>query len=219
MTDDEVRRYDGGVRIKEFADSNASFFPAGSVQETQVTVITDELTAIDILGGKQAGGFAESRQQYEVKDTARENMRDDMSDWSRTAKSMEYEFNGIMDKFRMPRGSRDADLINTARAFVTEAAPYQADFIRYGMPATFIADLQAKIAAFEATLGPTADAVTEHVEATAEIAAAIRRIMVARRILDGVMRNVLAANTGKLAAWVSASHIEKAPQRTPPPTP
>ncbi len=39
MTDDEVRRYDGGVRIKEFADSNASFFPAGSVQETQVTVI------------------------------------------------------------------------------------------------------------------------------------------------------------------------------------
>ena len=82
------------------------------------------------------------------------------------------------------------------------------------MPATFIADLQAKIAAFEATLGPTADAVSEHVEATAEIAAAIRRIMVARRILDGVMRNVLAANTvsndgGKNPSVVFARRAEK----------
>jgi hypothetical protein len=33
--------------------------------------------------------------------------------------------------------------------------------------------------------------------------------MTARRILDGIVRNVYKQNTGKTAAWTSASHIEK----------
>jgi hypothetical protein len=32
------------------------------------------------------------------------------------------------------------------------------------------------------------------------------------------MKNRLAGNTGKYAAWISASHLEKAPA-SPPPTP
>lgn len=43
--------------------------------------------------------------------------------------------------------------------------------------------------------------------------------MVARRILDGIVRNVYRNDTGKLAAWISASHIEKAPKTQTPPTP
>jgi hypothetical protein len=43
--------------------------------------------------------------------------------------------------------------------------------------------------------------------------------MVARRILDGVVRNVYKNDHGKLAAWTSASHIEKPPKKSEPPTP
>lgn len=209
MTDDEVKRYDCGMGMSEFANSNTSLFPARSVQEEQIAVIDTELAYLNTQGGKQAGGFAESSQQYQVKDTARENLREAMSSISSTSKSMIYQFDGIVDKFRMPRGSRDADLLNGGRAFATEALPYEADFIRYQMPATFIADLNAKITAFENSYGPTIDATSEHVEATAEIGASIRRIMVARRILIGVMKNVLSSSTGKYTAWISASHIEK----------
>lgn len=49
--------------------------------------------------------------------------------------------------------------------------------------------------------------------ATAEIGESIRRGMVARRILDGVVRNVFASDVGKLAAWASASHVERAPKK------
>jgi hypothetical protein len=55
----------------------------------------------------------------------------------------------------------------------------------------------------------------------AEAGEANRRGMVARRILDGVVKNKYANDVGKLAAWLSASHIEKAPKKSEPtpPTP
>ena len=57
------------------------------------------------------------------------------------------------------------------------------------------------------------------VEATAEIGESVQRGMVARRILDGVVRNVYKNDTGKTAAWTSASHIEKPPKKTEEPNP
>jgi len=55
--------------------------------------------------------------------------------------------------------------------------------------------------------------------ATAEIGESIRRGMIALRICDAVMQNIYAGNTGKLAAWNSASHVERDPQKAKPPTP
>jgi hypothetical protein len=42
--------------------------------------------------------------------------------------------------------------------------------------------------------------------------------MIKVRILDGIVRNVYANNPGKLAAWLSASHVEKAPKKKATPT-
>lgn len=80
-------------------------------------------------------------------------------------------------------------------------------------------DISRESDAFEATFGPQGSAIDSHVEATAEIGEAISRGMVARRILDGIVRNVYKSNTGKIAAWTSASHIEKPPKSKEPPTP
>ena len=59
----------------------------------------------------------------------------------------------------------------------------------------------------------------EHVAATADMSAKVRQGMIKVRILDGIVRNVYANNPGKLAAWLSASHVEKAPKKKTPPTP
>jgi hypothetical protein len=40
--------------------------------------------------------------------------------------------------------------------------------------------------------------------------------MVIVRVLDGIVRNRYANDPGKLAVWVSASHVEKAPAKKPP---
>ena len=59
-------------------------------------------------------------------------------------------------------------------------------------------------------------AVDERVATTALIGESIRRGMIALRILDAVMRNIYATQPGKLAAWLSASHVERAPKKKVP---
>jgi len=203
------------VRGNQFGVVNAGDFPSG-VGVAQFAVISTVVNDVESKSALQAGGFAEAAQQFEVKDTCRENLRDEMSDISRTAKSMEYEFDGIADKLRFQRNMNDATMLATARAFITEAGPYAANFKDYGLFGSFIADLTAAADAFEASFSNTAAATAEHVAATADTSAKIREGMVAKRILDGVVQNKYNNDPGKLAAWLSASHTEKAPKKKAP---
>lgn len=210
MDDRNRKRYDMFVRVRQFGADNAADFPAGSVGAAQFAEISAVIELIEDLDARQSAGIGDARFAFVGKDTARENVREDLSDISRTARSMVYQFPGINAKFRMPRRTNDADLLASARAFQTEARTHLSDFIAYGLPENFLDDLQNDIEAFEQSLGTTGSAIDTHVEATAEIGAAVRRGMVAWRILDGVVKNRYRSNGGKLAAWTSASHIERA---------
>ena len=70
--------------------------------------------------------------------------------------------------------------------------------------------------AFEASFSNTAPTTAEHVAATDAEAAKVRDGMVIVRILDGIVKNKYANDPGKLAAWISASHVEKAPKKKDP---
>ena len=49
--------------------------------------------------------------------------------------------------------------------------------------------------------------------------AEVRDCQIIVRTLDGIARNVYATNPGRLAAWLAASHVEKAPKKKDPPAP
>jgi len=205
------------VRVDTFGTDNAADFTG-----LATTLFVDLAALVNDAQSKasaQQSGFGESAQQYEVKDTCRENLRDEMSAISRTSKSMEYAFDGISNKFFFQRNMADADMLAKARAWITEVAPYKSNFIEYGLPDTFIDDLTAAADAFEASFSSTASARAEHVAATADVSAKIRQGMIKVRILDGIAKNVYANDPGKLAAWLSASHVKKAPQPADPPMP
>lgn len=132
-------------------------------------------------------------------------------------KIMEYAIDGIADKFLFQRNMSDANMLAKARAFHTESLVYDADFIAYGLPATFRADLNSLADAFEASFSNTASATAEHVAATADTSAKVREGMIIVRILDGIVKNKYTNDPGKLAAWISASHVEKPPKKSAPP--
>jgi hypothetical protein len=217
------RRNNTFIRIKQFGLDNAADFPAGSVGAQQFTEMTAVVALIEELAADQTQGSSGARFAFHGKGTARENLRETVTEIADIARSMIYEFPGIDLKFRLGRNLTDAGLLAIANAFLEEAAPYKDDFIRYGLEATFIADLQAAIEAFQQSLGAPGAAIGEQVEATTELDEAVRRGMIARRILDGVVRLKYKNNPGRLAAWTSASHIEKAPEskedEPEPPTP
>ena len=125
---------------------------------------------------------------------------------------------GIGNKFRFQRNMSDANMLAKARAFHTESAPYEADFIAYEMDPDFRKDLNDAANAFEASFSDTASATAEHVAATADTSSKIRQGMVIVRVLDGIVKNKYANDPGKLAAWISANHVEKAPKKKAPPT-
>lgn len=214
MNDDNRRRYEMQVRVTQFGVDNAGDFTG--IATTKFSEMATLVNEIEATSSAQQSGFGEAAQQFEVKDTARENLRDEMSDISRTAKSMEYAFDGISNKFRFQRNMSDANMLAKARAFETEANPYKSDFEAYGLSANFIADLTAAADAFEASFSNTASATAEHVAATADTSAQVREGMVIVRILDGIVKNKYANDPGKLAAWISASHVEKAPKKKSP---
>lgn len=222
MNDRERRRYEMLVRVNQFGIDNAVDFLPGSVGATQFAAVQSRVDTIESTSATQSAGFSQAGQQFEVKATARENLRDEMSAVARTARSMEYGFDGISDLFRMPRNTTDAGLLAAARAFHDNSVTYATDFESYGLPATFRTSLKTAADAFEASFAATASVTDVHVAATADIAENIRLGVQAVRILDAVVRNKYTTNTGKLAAWTSASHVEKDPKSknaSTPPTP
>lgn len=218
MDDAERRRQETFKAVIQYAADNTGDF-TGTIETTQLTALTDENTLMDGFAVSQAGAKGSAGHAFENKDTARENLREQMEPIARTARMMEYAFDGIADIFRMPRNRSDLEMLNTSRAWVIAAVPYTSDFIAYGLPTHFITALGNAADAFENSMPATTTATDERVAATAEIGASSRRSMIALRILDAVMRNKYAGDAGKLAAWLSASHIEKAPKSKAPPTP
>lgn len=214
MNDSDIRRYEMQVKANQFGIDNGADFTG--IATTKFSELGTLVNDAENKAAAQQSGFSEAAQQFEVKDTARENLRDEMSDISRTAKSMEYEFDGIADKFRFQRNMSDANMLAKARAFHTESLPYDQNFQDYGLHKDFRVHLNDAADAFEATFSTTATATAEHVAATADTSSKVRQGMVIVRILDGIVRNRYANDPGKLAAWISASHVEKAPKKKAP---
>lgn len=216
MTKRDRFRYEMFLRVVQFITDNAADFPSGIAHDQKID-LEAIIGNLQTLMGDQSAGLSDARFQFNSKATARENLREALSDIAETARSMIYIFPGIDLKFRMPRGGNDADLLASARAFQTEATALAGDFTAYGMDANFLTQLAALIADFEQAAQSPGSATDQHVEATADIGEGVRLGMIAVRTMDAPVRNKYSGNAGKTAAWESASHVERAPKPPAPP--
>lgn len=153
------------------------------------------------------------------KSAARDELRRNLEAISRTARAMALSTPGLEEKFRAPRSISDQKLLTLARAFATDALPLRNEFTRRGMSATFIEDLAADIEDFERAHSAKIRKREERVTATAAIDGVLDRAVNVVRELDAIMRNQFANDPATLAAWLSASHTERAPRRAAPPAP
>lgn len=81
------------------------------------------------------------------------------------------------------------------------------------MPADFLEDLAADIAAMEESMNEQSGGLGQRVAAGAAIDDAMDHGIEAVRKLDAIVKNKYANNPAVLAAWTSASHTERAPRR------
>lgn len=211
------------VRVDELGVAEAASFPATSLGGQLFADLKALIAELNDYAARQSSGRTSAEQGASTKSEAREALKDDLEAISRTARAMSEEVGGLEDKFRLPRGnSSDQALIAAARAFAADALPLRATFIAYEMPADFLDDLNDDIKAFEAAVNAQATGRREHVTATAAIDDIIERGMQIARRLDAIVRNKFSDQPAKLAAWLSARHIQRVAHHkktTPPPNP
>jgi hypothetical protein len=217
MEDADRRSFEMLVRVRDLGATNASAFPDKSRGAELFAALGATISELDIHATVQTSGKSAAQTGTASKATARAALQEDLEAIRRTARAIALDNPAFANNFRLPRGRlNDQQLLTTARAFAADAAPLAAEFIHNELPADFLADLNADIESF-ARAGTTQNTSTEaHVAATKAIDAAIERGLTIVRQLDAVVRNKFRADPATLAAWTSASHVERAPQHKKP---
>jgi hypothetical protein len=214
MNDGQRFKAEMFVRVAELGVGESGIFTATTLGGKLFADLNGIITELNTNAAGQSSGRTAAEQGTTTREAAREAVREALQAISRTARAMAEETPGLDDKFRLPRGHvNDQTLIAAARAAAIDAVQYKAMFIEYGMPATFIEDLNEDVADFEAAVNAQATGLRQRVTATAAIDEIIERGMKIVRRLDAIVRNAFRDNPAKLAAWESARHVERAPRR------
>ena len=219
MNDAQRLRLEMLQRADGFLEGHSGDFAASSKGAALITQVHDQVSAAQNFATQQQSGSSGGQSGTATKTAAYLALQDDIDAIARTARAMSDETPGIEVKFRRPRSNGDEALKTAARAFLADATPLKNNFIAYEMPADFLEDLQADLDAFEAAEGTQDTSLGTQVEATKALDNAIREGIAAVRKLDAVIRNKYRTNAALLAAWNSASHIERAPHAKTPTTP
>ena len=217
MNDKERNYYNAFVGVRDFGAENAADFKAGSAGANNFAVVGAAAAEMEQSGAVQTSGA--SGQMTAQKDVAIAEMREDLRAINRTARALAVDDSAVGALFRMPPGNNEQNLLAAARAFLTDATPLESQFVGFGLPADFLADLQADITNFEQAVGEKGAARSGKVSATAAIGGAVKNGLDGLRRLRAIVPNKYRDNPAKLAAGTSASHVERAAKKKPETTP
>lgn len=196
------------TRVRDFGAENAADFKAGTPGGDNMAAVGAAVDAMESAGAAQASGAAS--QMTMGKSLALAAIRSRLRAIRRTARAIAVDDPPVAELFRMPAGSNEQVWLAAARAFIANATPIQAQFVAYGMRASFLTDLQSDIDEYDAAVAARDAATDAQIAATASIETAVHNGLDALRRLRGIVRNIYDNNPAKLAAWISASHVERA---------
>lgn len=214
--------------VRQYGLSRTNAFPANSRGRELYTAVNTSIKNMEKYAATQAQHARALKEKTAQRKVAFDAVRKAMGAISRTARSMSSSAPGIEERFRLPSNKDAHTWLATARAFADEGELLAEQFVGRGMAPDFADDLKARILAFEQSADGQAQKSAEQVAATASLAEAAAQGLEAVRELSVIVRNVYADNDAELAAWESASHVERAPRRaeeeeeeeeTPPPPP
>jgi hypothetical protein len=197
------------TRVHEYSMQYAAAFPAGSYGAGLFAQLGEVIEALKAHALEQSKGRSSVRESSASKSAARDELVRRMEAVSRTARVMAFTVPGLEDKFRLARGLGDQPLLTLARTFADDALPLKAEFIKRGLPTDFVEELREAADDFDAAINRKTQGRGKHVAATAGIDDLVGRGLRTVREIDAVVRNTLAADPSALAAWESASHVER----------
>lgn len=213
MKKSEIRIVEMLRSVRLHGQQRAGAFPANTRGHELYAEVGTAILNMERFSAEQSvhvHDYGEKSAQKNIADAA---LRELMETLSRTARSMSRSLPGTKEKFRLPTKRDGETWLANARGFSTDAVPLEEEFVRRGIAPDFVDDLKARILAVEQAGEKQERAWNARITATAGLGEAARLGLAAVRELDTIVRNVYAGNEAELAAWESASHVERAPQR------
>jgi hypothetical protein len=213
MKDIAVRYLNTGRRVVDFTEQRATAFPAHSRGSELFTVIRTAVATMETEGAKQEAAERDRKEATDRKEAARAGLLGRLRQMNRTARGMKKLVPGISSQFAMPRTYGDQAVLNTARVFREAASTMTAEFTARGLPDDFLTALDASIQSMEEAIDAQDEALGQQTAATAAVAAAQRQLIDALGEFSPIVRNQFQDDPATLAAWKSASRVERAPHK------
>ena len=202
------RTIEMGDRVIELGE-NPELNPTAGITAlfTQASTV---VTTIKARGSDQASGTGAFRGGAQQCRFLARDIRSAMQDISQIAKVLKpADLPGASEIFRMPRNVSYQALLAVARHFAEDVEPHKALFIARALPATFVEDLEAKIAAFELAIGQKDNGRATQVGGSFGMEVEAKALMTIVKELRAVLRVHLKGNPALLAAWKSAARLER----------
>ena len=208
MNDTFRRKIEMLIRVRDFGVANSSSFAADSRAAKLFSSLSTVITELQTLSSNQASGTHSAREINTSLSLAREAVIEDLHAISLTARSLAHTAPGLENKFRRPRKIRDQELLAIARAFANDAEPLKAEFIALEMPASFLSDLEANIAALEAEMTDRHTTQNSKSAATTSMDSVLDRAVDIVQQLQAAVQNRFQTDDGLITAWRRASRTE-----------
>jgi hypothetical protein len=207
------------LRVDTFCQvEHAAEFAAGTHGLELVQLLHAIIGDLNEQISVQAAETNMAQAMTDTKEAARQALHADLKRIRRTAQGLEQRKPGVAAQFKLRKHTDDA-LIAAGHAFLTNGDPLKAEFIKSDLPADFLTQLQTNLNAFAQARTGQDMHLSRQVAATSNLHNLIKRGVAAVRQLDPIVRNKFSVDQSIIAAWASASHIERSPTKTPEPPP
>ena len=196
------------VRSRESFAQCVNDFSAGGAAHQIFADLQIRITNVERIAAAFGAGRSGAKQGTQTINDAREALLADLFSIREAAKVM-----GVENKFPYPPRNNDEQLLQMAGVYATHALPLKAQLITHELPADFLDDLAADIAAFQSAVAERGNAVGDHIAARQELDNELAAGVADVRDLTSLMKVRYVENPGKLAEWAAATHIERPPRR------
>ena len=219
MNKQDIRRLDMLVRADQFGTDHP-LTPANARVTALLLLLKAVITQVNTLGGGQESGRGQFRggasERLRLSKSLRKLMRK-ISDIGAVLDPAAYP--GAREQFRMPRTKTYQDLLNRAQAFLEAVGPIKSAFVERDLPVDFDEQLAGLIAEFTTATQLKASGLADQVQGTAGVRAATLNGVDIVRELGAILKVRYENDPGLMAAWKSASHIERPPRSEEPAAP
>lgn len=212
MEDRERNKLDKYERQAAYMQDNAADYAPGSRGGVIAPLFAAEIANAKALAAAHVGGTGGRAQQISIKDDLLDDLKRLMQRLDRAADVVADDFPGVEHLFGLPRNRNEHSIMTAARAQYDASATYEAAFIECDLPADFRASMHDLIAQIDAA-NAAADVAGEHgAGSTNAFKVSMEKLGKYSRTLEAVNHNKLESNPQKMGAWLTASHLERAPK-------